>query len=136
MVEKYQNHLALVGRLLLAYMFLPAGIGKFNAFAGTAGSIASKGLPMPELGALIAIVVEIGCGVALILGFRTRHAALVLALFTVAATYFFHNYWSVPAEMVKAQQGLFNKNVGVLGGLLLLAAYGAGAWSMDAKRKA
>jgi putative oxidoreductase len=135
-IAKYDNHLTLIGRLLLASLFLPAGIGKIMGFAGTVGYIASKGLPMPELGAVIAIVVEIGGSIALIAGFGTRYAALALALFTLVASYFFHAYWSVPAEMVRVQQGLFNKNIAVVGGLLLLAAHGAGAWSMDAKRKA
>ena len=135
MMDKFQNHMTLVGRLLMAFLFLPAGIAKIGAFAGTAGYIASKGLPMPEVGAVIAIVVEVVCGLALIAGFKTRYAALVLAVFTLAATVFFHNYWAMPAEMVRAQQIMFNKNIAVIGGLLFLAAYGAGAWSMDAKRK-
>ena len=135
MIAKYDNHLTLIGRLLLAFLFLPAGIGKIMGFAGTAAYIASKGLPMPELGAVIAILVEVGGGLALIAGFGTRYAALALALFTLAATFFFHNYWGVPAEMASVQKLLFNKNIAVVGGLLLLAAHGAGAWSLDAKRK-
>lgn len=71
-----QNPLALLGRLLLAYVFIPAGIGKLGAgFAGTVGYIASKGLPMPEVLAALAIVVEIGAGIALLIGFKTRWSA-------------------------------------------------------------
>lgn len=93
------NPLALLGRLLLAYVFIPAGIGKLGAgFAGTVGYIASKGLPMPEVLAVLAIVVEIGAGIALLVGFKTRWAALLLALFTLGAAVFFHNYWGVPAD--------------------------------------
>jgi putative oxidoreductase len=136
MIAKFQNQIELVGRLLLASLFLPAGIGKIMGFAGTAGYIASKGLPLPELGVVIAIVFEVGGGLALLAGYCTRYAALGLALFTLAATIFFHNYWGVPAEMVMVQKLLFNKNIAVIGGLLLLAVHGAGAWSMDAKRKA
>lgn len=135
MIANYDKHLSLVGRLLLAFLFLPAGIGKLMGFAGTAGYIASKGLPLPELGAVIAIVVEIGGGLALIAGFGTRYAALALALFTLVASYFFHAYWGMPADMARMQQLMFNKNIAVVGGLLLLAAHGAGTWSMDAKRK-
>jgi putative oxidoreductase len=129
-----QNPLSLVGRLLLAALFLPAGIGKLIGFAGTVGYISSKGLPLPEVGAAIAVVVEVLGGLALILGFGTRLAAIVLAFFTLAATVCFHNFWAVPAEQQMVQQLMFMKNIAVTGGLLTLAAWGAGAWSLDAKR--
>jgi putative oxidoreductase len=136
MLTSLQNPLALIGRLLLALVFVPAGIGKITGFAGTAGYIASKGLPMPELGAGIAIAVELVGGLALIAGFGTRWAALVLAGFTLVASYFFHNYWTLPVDQQMVQQLMFFKNIGIVGGLLLLAAHGAGAWSLDAKRQA
>ena len=129
-----QNPLALIGRLLLAYLFIPAGIGKIGGFAGTAGYIASKGLPMPEVGAALAIVIEIGLGLLLLVGFQTRWAALILSLFTLAAGFFFHNYWAVPADQAMMQSLLFNKNLAIVGGLLAFAAFGAGAFSLDAKR--
>ncbi|MBT9550044.1 MAG: DoxX family protein [Hydrogenophaga sp.] len=129
-----QNPLALVSRLLLAALFLPAGIGKITGFEGTVGYIASVGLPLATLGAVAAIVVEVLGGLALLVGFGTRWVALVLALFTLIASFFFHNYWSVPAEQQFMQQLLFMKNVGVTGGLLALAAFGAGAFSLDARR--
>jgi putative oxidoreductase len=135
MFNALQNPLSLVGRLLLALLFLPAGISKIGGFAGTVGYIGSKGLPMPELGAVIAIVVEVLGGLALIAGFGTRVAALVLAVFTSVATVFFHAYWAVPAEMQMVQQLMFFKNIAVVGGLLVLAAFGAGGWSLDAKRQ-
>jgi putative oxidoreductase len=128
-----QNPLALIGRLLLAYLFIPAGLGKISGFAGTAGYIASKGLPMPEVGAVLAILAELGCGILLLIGFKTRWAALALAVFTLAAAFFFHNYWAVPAEQVMAQRINFNKNLAIAGGLLLLAAFGAGAFSVDGR---
>ncbi|MCZ8293984.1 MAG: DoxX family protein [Hylemonella sp.] len=135
MFNALQNPLSLIGRLLLAALFLPAGISKIGGFAGTAGYIASKGLPLPEVGAAIAVAVEILGGLALILGFGTRLAALALALFTLVATFIFHNYWGVPADQAFVQQLMFNKNIAVVGGLLVLAAHGAGAWSLDAKRQ-
>jgi putative oxidoreductase len=131
-----QNPLALLARLLLAALFLPAGIGKITGFEGTVGYIASVGLPLATLGAVIAIVVEVLGGLALLVGFGTRWAALVLALFTLAASFFFHNYWAVPAEQQFMQQLLFMKNVGVAGGLFALAAFGAGDFSLDARRAA
>ena len=131
-----QNPLNLVGRLLLALLFLPAGIGKIAGFAGTVGFAASVGMPLPQLGTAIALVIEIVGGSALILGFGTRWAALALAFFTLVASFFFHNYWAMPADMQMMQKLMFFKNIAVVGGLLVLAAQGAGAWSVDARRKA
>jgi putative oxidoreductase len=136
MFDKLQNPLSLAGRLLLASLFLPAGIGKVTGFAGTVGYISSAGLPFPELGAVLALTVEILGSIALIVGFATRPAALALAVFTLAASFFFHPYWSVPADQHFVTQLLFFKNIGVVGGLLILAASGAGAWSIDARRSA
>jgi putative oxidoreductase len=134
MFASLSNPLTLVGRLLLSVLFLPAGIAKLTGFAGTAGYIASKGLPMPELGAVIAIVVELAGSAALILGFQTRWAAVILSLFTLAASVFFHNFWALPADQAYVNQLMFYKNIAVIGGLLVLAANGAGAFSVDAKR--
>ena len=134
MFTTLQTPLALMGRLLLALLFLPAGISKIGGFAGTVGYIASKGLPMPSVAAVIAIIVEVVGAVALIAGFGTRWAALALAGFTFIATFLFHNFWAMPAEQVMMQQLMFFKNIAVVGGLLVLAAHGAGAWSVDAKR--
>lgn len=133
MLNSLHNPLSLVGRLLMAVLFLPAGISKIAGFAGTVGYIASKGAPVPEVAAIIAIIVEVGGGLALILGFKARWAALALAAFTLVATVMFHNYWTFPAEQQMMQQLMFMKNVAVIGGLLTLAAWGAGAWSVDGK---
>lgn len=134
MLNSLQNPLSLVGRLLMAALFLPAGVSKLTGFAGTVGYIASKGAPLPEVAAIIAIVIEIGGALALILGFKVRWAAIVLAVFTLAATVMFHNYWAMPAAQQMVQQLMFMKNIAVIGGLLTLAAWGAGAWSMDARK--
>jgi len=134
MFAKLQDPLALAGRLLMALLFLPAGIGKLTGFAGTVGYISSVGLPMAQLGAVVALVVEIGGGVALIAGYGTRLAAIVLAAFTLVASFFFHAYWAVPADQQLIPQLLFYKNMAVIGGLLTIAAWGAGAWSVDAPR--
>ena len=135
MLDRLQNPLALAGRLLLALLFLPAGIGKLTGFAGTAGYIASVGLPLPQVAATLAVVVEIVGGVALIAGYGTRVAAIVLAAFTLVASFFFHAYWALPADQQMIQQLLFFKNIAVVGGLLTLAAWGAGGWSVDGRRK-
>lgn len=131
-----QDSAALAGRLLLAALFLPAGLGKVTGFEGTVGYIASAGLPMASVAAALAAFVEIAGSIALIVGVGTRWAALVLAAFTLVASFFFHAYWSVPADQQMVQQLLFMKNIGVVGGLLTVFAWGAGAWSVDARRAA
>lgn len=134
MFDSLKNPLSLVGRLFIAMLFLPAGWAKLTGFAGSVGYTASGGIPMPEVATAVALVIEIGGSLALIFGFGTRWAALALAFFTLVASFFFHNYWAVPAEQVMMQQLMFFKNMGIVGGLLTLAAWGAGAWSLDAKR--
>lgn len=129
-----QAPLSLVGRLLLALLFIPAGFSKIGGFAGTVGYITSAGLPAPTLAAIVAIVVEVLGGLALVFGVGTRLAALVLALFTAVAAFGFHAFWAVPADQQFMQQLLFYKNIAITGGLLVLAAFGAGAWSVDGKR--
>ena len=128
-----QDALALFGRILLAVLFIPAGISKLTGFAGTVGYIGSVGLPLPALGAVLAIVVELGFGVLLLVGFKTRWVALALALFTLAAAVFFHNYWAMPADKAFINQLMFMKNVAIAGGLLAFVAFGAGRFSLDKK---
>jgi len=124
---------ALIARVALAALFVPAGFAKIGGFAGTAGYIASKGLPLPELGAALAIAVELGLGLALLVGFKARWAALGLALFVAVATPVFHAFWAVPPEAVMVQKLMFWKNVGIFGGLMLLWGVGAGQWSLDGR---
>jgi len=131
--HKQQDLLTLAGRILLASLFVPAGFGKIGGFAGTVGYIASVGLPLPQLGAALAIVAELGLGLLLLVGYRTRLAALALAAFTIVAGIFFHNYWAAPADQVMMQQINFFKNLAISGGLLAFAAFGAGGWSLDAR---
>ena len=126
-----QDVIALVGRILIAYLFIPAGFGKLMGFAGTVGYVASSGLPLPQVGAALAILVELGVGIAFLLGYKTRVAAIVLAVFTVLAAVFFHKYWAVPEAMKMMQQINFNKNIAIAGGLLGFAAFGPGRLSVD-----
>jgi putative oxidoreductase len=130
------NALNLIGRLLIAALFLPAGLSKLTGFEGTVGYIASVGLPLPAVAAAAALVVEIVGSLALVAGFYTRIAALVLAVFTLVATYFFHAFWAAAPEQAFVQQLMFFKNIAVVGGLLVLVSSGAGAFSLDAKRSA
>jgi putative oxidoreductase len=126
-----QNAMALIGRVLLALMFLLTGIGKIGGFTGTVAYISSVNLPLPSVLAAGSLVLEIVAGVALIVGYKTRWAALALALFTIAAAVLFHNFWAMPPDKQMMQQVIFMKNMAVTGGLLMLALAGPGAWSVD-----
>ena len=134
MLNTLHHPFSFIGRVLLALLFIPAGVGKISGFAGTVGYIASSGIPFPELAAAAAIVIEVGLGFMLLVGFQARWAALGIALFTVVITFIFHRFWDVPAAQMVQQQQAFFKNIAVVGGLLTVAAWGAGAGSFDAKR--
>ncbi|MEK7321609.1 MAG: DoxX family protein [Pseudomonadota bacterium] len=124
----------LLGRLLIAQIFLMSGIGKITGFEGTAGYIASKGLPLPQLLAAGSILLELGGGLLLIIGWKTRWAAAALLAFTLLAALFFHNYWAVPAEQAQDQMIHFMKNLAMAGGILYVIAYGGGPLSLDERR--
>ena len=126
-----QNTAALVGRILLAVIFITSGFAKITGFEGTVGYIASKHLPLPQLGAIIAIVVELGGGILLAVGFKARWAGLALAIFTLAAGFLFHDFWNADAAAKMGQQINFWKNVAIAGGMLMVFAFGPGAYSVD-----
>jgi putative oxidoreductase len=121
----------LVGRVLLALMFVISGWGKITGFAGTAGYIASKGLPAAQLLAIAAIAVELGGGLAIALGWKTRWAALAMVVFLIVITPIFHPFWAVPPDQASMQNINFMKNLSILGGMLVLWAAGAGRYSVD-----
>ena len=135
MLSSLQNPFSLIGRALLALLFIPAGFAKLTGFAGTVGYIASKGVPFPELAAAAAVGVELGLGILLLVGWQARWAALGLAFFTVVVTFIFHAFWAVPADQVMQQQQAFFKNIAVVGGLLTVAAWGPGSLSFDGIRR-
>jgi putative oxidoreductase len=121
----------LLGRALIAYLFIPGGFGKLMGFSRTVGYIASQGVPMPEVAAAIAIGCELGLGLLLLFGWQTRWAALGLALFVAVITPIFHGFWHAPDAARAMQKINFDKNLAVVGGLLVLATVGAGRWSID-----
>jgi putative oxidoreductase len=122
---------ALIGRALLAFVFIPAGYSKIGGFAGTAGYMASKGLPAVEVLLALTIVLELGGGLMLLFGWKARWAALALAGFTLLAALLFHNYWAMPEAEQMMQRLMFVKNVGLAGGLLMVFAFGSGRLSLD-----
>jgi putative oxidoreductase len=121
-----------VGRILIAVLFLLAGFGKIGgaAYDGTVGYIASVGLPFPALGYVIALIVEIGGGLLLLVGFQTRIVSLILAGFTLVTAVAFHNNFADQNQMIH-----FLKNLAVAGGLLQVFAFGAGRFSIDNRGK-
>jgi len=123
----------LVGRILLAAIFLMSGIGKIGGFAGTAGYMASKGLPMVEVLLAITIVIEIGAALMLILGYKARLGAAALLLWMIPVTFIFHNFWAMPADQQMIQQIMFMKNLGLMGGMLYIMAFGSGPMSLAKK---
>jgi len=131
---KTQGIPVLTARILLALMFLLAGLSKFAGLDGTAGYIASKGLPMAGLLAFGTAALEVGGALLLIVGWKARWAALALAAFTLMASVLFHNYWAMPADQQMMQQLMFMKNLAVVGGLLTLFAFGPGSLSLDQRR--
>ena len=125
-MERYVN---LAGRILLASIFLIAGLNKIGGYAGTQGYMESVGVP----GGLLPLVIllEVGGALALIVGWQTRIAAWALAGFTLLAAVIFHNDFGNQMQMI-----MFLKNLSIAGGLLIVAANGAGAFSFDARRHA
>ncbi len=123
----------LVGRVLLAAIFLMSGIGKIGGFAGTAGYMASKGIPMTDVLLAITIVIEIGAALMLILGYQARLGATALLLWMIPVTFIFHNFWAMPADQQMIQQIMFMKNLGLMGGMLYIMAFGSGPMSLAKK---
>ena len=128
-----QDGAALIGRALLALLFIPAGWGKLMGFAGTAGYFTKIGVPLPEVAVVVAIVAELLLAALFLLGFKTRLTAILLAVFTVATAFLGHAFWNVPPEMVMAQKTSFFKNLAVAGGFLAFFAFGPGRLSIDKK---
>jgi putative oxidoreductase len=125
------NLAALIGRILIAVIFLVSGYGKIAGFDGVAGYIGSKGLPMPEVLAALTIVLELVGGVLLVIGYKVRWVAIVFFLWLIPTTYLFHRFWGIDAAQVQAQQINFLKNVSIMGAFLLLFGFGPGAYSLD-----
>lgn len=121
--------LVLLGRILIAAIFIQSGYGKLMNIGGTAGWFGSIGLPVPVATAWVVALVELVGGIAVLVGFRTQIAAIVLALFTVASGFIAHFNFADQTQAI-----MFMKNLAIAGGFLFLAARGAGPWSLDARR--
>ena len=128
-LEKHSDHAALVGRILYASMFLLFGYGKITAYGGTVGYMGSLGLPAPSLFTLLAIVIEIGGGLLMLVGYQTRLVALGLGIYVMVTAFIGHLQLG---DLNQFQH--FMKNIALAGGSLAFVASGAGAYSVDGKR--
>jgi putative oxidoreductase len=130
------NLTAFVSRALIALLFIPDGLAKITGFSGTVGYISAAHVPFPEVAAVIGILVELGLGLLLLLGWRTRWVAFAMFVYVVVLPFIFHAYWSLPPDQMDGQKLHFYKDLAIAGGLLAVATWGAGGWSVDARRGA
>lgn len=133
--ELVKQYGPLAGRILIALIFLRSGFGKITGFSGTAGYMASKGMPMAEFLLVGAIVFELAGAIMLIIGWRVHWGALLLVIFMIPTTLIFHNFWAVDAAQYGNQLNHFMKNVAMIGGLLYVMAFGAGPLSLDNRKR-
>jgi putative oxidoreductase len=131
-VPGYHPTLLLVGRILLSLVFLVAGVRKVMAIAGTVAYFTKLGIPMPEVMVYVAILIEVGSALMLIVGWKARYAAWALAIFVLIATCFAHRFWELSdAAQYGNQMNHFLKNMAIIGGMLFVAACGPGSMSVD-----
>ncbi|MGH8655350.1 MAG: DoxX family protein [Gammaproteobacteria bacterium] len=121
----------LVGRILLALIFIGSGFGKITGFEDTAAYMASNGMPMVEVSLIAAILIELGGGLLLAVGYKARGAALAILLFLIPTTLIFHAFWAVDPDQVKMQIIQFQKNLAIMGGMLYVVFNGPGRISLD-----
>ena len=125
------RYLPAIGRILIGGIFAMSGLTKIAAYSATTGMIQAAGLPLAPLGAAVAVAVEIGLGLLLLLGWRVRPVAAALALWCLVTAVFFHRNFADQNMMIH-----FLKNLMIAGGLLQIVHFGAGAFSLDARRTA
>jgi putative oxidoreductase len=125
-----QSYGPLVGRILIAPLFLLSGYHKITSFSGVAATMAKAGMPATETLLIAAIVLELVGALMVLLGWHARLGALLLAVFTIAATLVFHNFWAVDAAQFRGQLNHFMKNLAILGGLAYIMAMGSGPFSL------
>lgn len=130
-----ENVAPLLGRVLIAQLFLIAALFKVEAWEWHANLVAQKGLPYAYAFVAIALIVETFCGLAILVGFRARMVAVVLFGYVLCVSYVMHDFWSAGTQTLYAQQlDQFLKNLAVAGGLLCIVGHGAGEWSIDSWR--
>jgi putative oxidoreductase len=123
--------LSLVGRVLLGSIFFFSGIGKITGWESTLGYMAMKNMPFPAFFLLGALFLEITGGLSLILGYKSKLGAIALIFFMIPTTFIFHDFWNLQGHEQLIQQIMFLKNFAIMGGLLMISAFGAGNFALD-----
>ncbi|WP_454873612.1 DoxX family protein [Paraburkholderia xenovorans] len=131
LLNNQKDAVILAARILLMVLFIMFGWSKLTGFSGTVAYMTSSGAPVPELSAVIAVVMEFVVGIALLAGFYTRPLALLLAVYTFGTAIIGHHYWNMTGAMQYDNMIHFYKNISIIGGLLLLCVTGAGKYSID-----
>ena len=136
-MEQLEKYGALLARILLVSIFILAGVRKIGDFSGTQAYMAARGMPVTAFLAVCALLVELGGGLSILVGYKARLGAFILFLFLIPTTLIFHTSLggAFPAEQVRFQQAMMMKNLAIMGGLLVIAVQGAGGLSFDARRK-
>ncbi|GBR46042.1 DoxX family protein [Neokomagataea thailandica] len=129
-----RDTLLLITRLGLALLFLVMGWGKISDFSGAVGYMIHAGAPLPTLSAIIAIVAELGGGLALVFGVLVEPVAILLSVYTIATGFIGHHFWTMSGMMRYDMMIHFYKNISIAGGLLAVAATGAGRFSLTKKQ--
>jgi putative oxidoreductase len=124
----------LIGRFLMSLVFILAGIAKIGAFSMYTGYVTAAHLPLPKISLAIAIAIELLGGLAILAGLYTRFTAWVVFLYLIPTTIMFHNFWTLDGAARIDSLIHFEKNLAIMGGLLILATFGAGAYSVDSAR--
>lgn len=124
----------LIGRILISAVFIIAGIGKVGGFSMEEGFVASKHLPLPAVALGVAMIIELVGGLAILVGLYTRFTAWIVFLYLIPTTFLFHNFWAMQGADRLNNMLHFEKNLAIMGGLLFLAAFGAGGFSVDSAR--
>ena len=136
-MDQLEKYGALPARILLAAIFILVGVRKIGDFSATQAMMTARGMSTTALLLSCAILIEVGGGLAVILGYKARLAALLLFLFLIPTTLIFHTAFggSFPPEQTQMQQAMMMKNLAIMGGLLAIAIHGAGGLSFDNRRK-
>jgi putative oxidoreductase len=131
-MDSLEKFVPVLGRFLLALVFVLSGFGKIWGMDGTAAQMASHGIPLPNILVYGVVLLEFGGGLALMLGLFTRPLALIFAFYLATLALVFHDYWAMPEAQMHAQQIAFMEHLSMLGGMLYVFAFGAGPYSLDA----
>jgi putative oxidoreductase len=137
MLDTFEKINVTAGRVLLGlYFFLPGGVSKVFGYQGTADYMADNGMIYVPFFLILTIIIQLGCGGAMIVGYKTKATAFLLAGLTLIINLVIHDFWTLPAgELQTAHETQnFVKNLGIIAGLMVAAGLGGGAWSLDNRR--